>query len=152
MSTSDLERRLSRIMIHLGFGDCASAVYSFLIFKNTPASIEEISSSTGYSPTAVSLGLSDLEQAGLVMREKRSRRYLYTANEHFIEEFERNVEQLLERELRPFRRALEGRIETVRESARERVQRLLESVRDAEKKLRTYISNLKRPEYSKGGK
>lgn len=140
MSTVDLKRRLSRIMRRLGYGDCVANVYSALIFMESPTSIDTLSRSVGYSQTAVSMALSELEETGLVNKEKSGRKYMYTADEHFILKFEITVEELLNKELRPFRRALEQHGDaSLRGSARGIAQRLLNNARDAEKKLRSYI-------------
>ncbi|MDH4122507.1 MAG: hypothetical protein OEV21_00230 [Thermoplasmata archaeon] len=102
-----------------------------------------MSKNTDYSPTAVNLALADLERNDLVIREKQGRKYLYTANERFIQKFERGIEDLLERELRPFRRELERRTKRIRDSARQKTDRLLENAKDAEKRLMTYIASRK---------
>ena len=143
MTLDDLELRLSRIMIKLGFGHCAASVYSSLLFRGNTLSLNQLSKNTDYSPTAVNLALADLERNDLVIREKQGRKYLYTANERFIQKFERGIEDLLERELRPFRRELERRKKRIRDSARQKTDRLLENAKDAEKRLMAYIASRK---------
>ena len=143
MTIDDLELKLSCLMRRLGFGDCASTVYSNLLFLNQPASLGEICDAVGYSPTAVSTALAELEETDLIMRQKRSRKYFYTADARFIRKFERGVEELLERELRPLRKSLEKRVESVRESAKDTAKKLLETVRVAERRLRSYVSTSK---------
>lgn len=152
MSTVELKRRLSRLMRRLGYGDCAASVYSALIFMEAPTAIDTVSRSVGYSQTAVSMALSELEETGLVNKEKNGRKYMYTADEHFILKFEMTVEELLNKELKPIRRALEKHgTGSVRDSARDSAQRLLSNARDAEKKLRSYIRMIRRSEATELG-
>jgi len=147
LSTVELKRRLSRIMRRLGYGDCAANVYSALIFMGSPSSIDALSRSVRYCQTAVSMALSELEETGLVNKEKDGRRYMYTADEHFILKFEITVEELLNKELRPFRRALEEFGEgSLKEGARGVAQRLLSNAQDAERKLRSYIRMIRHPD------
>ena len=132
-------------MRRLGYGDCAAYVYSALIFMESPTSIDAISRSVGYSQTSVLMALSELEGTGLVSKEKSGRKYMYTADERFILKFEITVEELLNKELRPFRRALEEHGQgSLNGGARSVAQRLLSNARDAEKKLRSYIKILRR--------
>lgn len=135
---------MNRIMLRLGFGDCAALIYSKLFFVAESVSVDGLSQATGYSPTAVSVALGELERHGLVRRRKQGRKYVYIADENFIQRFEKTVEELLERELRPFRRELENNLTTIRDGARGRTQRLLESARDAERRLVSYIASRKR--------
>ncbi len=74
-----LYRETKRLMMHWGFGETCSSIYALLFISEDSMTAKEVADELGYAYSSMINELNKLRREGVIIRERKGRKYAYAA-------------------------------------------------------------------------
>lgn len=110
---------VEKLMIRWGYTHTDGKIYALLLLSDKPLTIDELSKMTGLSRSSVSTSLSRLSRDYLVNVRKEGRTKLFSPIPAFLEKFLKQPREILEKEVRPFKKLVEDLIDQAQSPERQ---------------------------------
>ena len=122
-----LYRETKALLMHWGFGETCSSIYALLFVSEEPLTADEVADELGYAYSSMINELNKLRRESVITRERKGRKYVYSARKEVDSILLRERERTLSI-LKRMKKALDRNAQLLDEEVRDSVEKSIELI------------------------